>query len=234
METSSIYVAFLLCQSVILKASCDNFSKVFSNIEFKFITFDKNVEKGHVTKMWNIVFKVAYDENCDYFYQCGDDVEFKTKDWVNDSIAMLKANNNIAFVPTMGNLHNGHLSLVEKAKSLSSDILVSIFINPEAKFFEPAKLTGTDRVELYTEPYALGYPLDREKAVQPYVEVAKLATELGLGLNAGHDLDLHNLAYLKQQIPQLLEVSIGHALICDALYYGLENTIQLYRRQLEL
>jgi len=111
---------------------------------------------------------------------------------------------------------------------------VSIFINPEPKFFEPAKLTGTDRVELYTEPYATGYPIDREKAVQAYVEVAALASDLGLGLNAGHDLDLHNLAYLKQQIPQLEEVSIGHALVCDALYYGLENTIQLYRRQLEL
>ncbi|MEY2706124.1 MAG: hypothetical protein RL407_2186 [Bacteroidota bacterium] len=111
---------------------------------------------------------------------------------------------------------------------------VSIFINPEPKFFEPAKLTGTDRVELYTEPYASGYRANRAKAVQPYVEVAKLATELGLGLNAGHDLDLHNLAYLKQQIPQLQEVSIGHALVCDALYFGLENTIQLYRRQLEL
>jgi len=110
---------------------------------------------------------------------------------------------------------------------------VSIFINPEAKYFEPAKLTGTDRVELYTEPYATGFPIDRAKAVQPYVEVANLATELGLGLNAGHDLDLHNLAYLKQQIPELEEVSIGHALVCDALYYGLENTIQMYRRQLE-
>ncbi|MBA4300110.1 pyridoxine 5-phosphate synthase [Algoriphagus alkaliphilus] len=111
---------------------------------------------------------------------------------------------------------------------------VSIFINPEAKYFEPAKLTGTDRVELYTEPYASHYHQDREKAVKPYVEVALIARELGLGLNAGHDLDLHNLAYLKQQIPFLEEVSIGHALICDALYYGLENTIQMYRRQLEL
>ena len=111
---------------------------------------------------------------------------------------------------------------------------VSIFINPEAKYFEPAKLTGTDRVELYTEPYASHYHQDREKAVKPYVEVAHIARELGLGLNAGHDLDLHNLAYLKQQIPFLEEVSIGHALICDALYYGLENTIQMYRRQLEL
>lgn len=111
---------------------------------------------------------------------------------------------------------------------------VSIFINPEAKYFESAKLTGTDRVELYTEPYASHYHQDREKAVKPYVEVAHIARELGLGLNAGHDLDLHNLAYLKQQIPFLEEVSIGHALICDALYYGLENTIQMYRRQLEL
>lgn len=111
---------------------------------------------------------------------------------------------------------------------------VSIFINPETKYFEPAKLTGTDRVELYTEPYASHYHQDREKAVKPYVEVAHIARELGLGLNAGHDLDLHNLAYLKQQIPFLEEVSIGHALICDALYYGLENTIQIYRRQLEI
>lgn len=129
-----------------------------------------------------------------------------------------------------------HLSLLQDivAELKEMGTRVSIFINPEPKYFEPAKLTGTDRVELYTEPYANGYTKDRAKAVQPYVEVAKLATELGLGLNAGHDLDLHNLAYLKQQIPQLEEVSIGHALVCDALYYGLENTIQLYRRQLEL
>jgi pyridoxine 5-phosphate synthase len=111
---------------------------------------------------------------------------------------------------------------------------VSIFINPEAKFFEPAKATGTDRVELYTEPYAVMYPQNKETAVRPYVEVANLAKELGLGLNAGHDLDLHNLKFLKENIPFLDEVSIGHALICDALYYGLENTIQMYRRQLEL
>lgn len=110
---------------------------------------------------------------------------------------------------------------------------VSIFINPEAKYFEPAKTTGTDRVELYTEPFASHYHVDREKAVKPYVEVAYIARELGLGLNAGHDLDLHNLKFLKQSIPFLDEVSIGHALVCDALYYGLENTIQMYRRQLE-
>ena len=110
---------------------------------------------------------------------------------------------------------------------------VSIFINPETKYFEPAKSTGTDRVELYTEPFASLFPKDRQAAVKPYVEVAHLARELGLGLNAGHDLDLHNLKYLKESIPFLDEVSIGHALICDALYYGLENTVQMYRRQLE-
>lgn len=110
---------------------------------------------------------------------------------------------------------------------------VSIFINPETKYFEPAKTTGTDRVELYTEPYASLFPKDRDAAVKPYVEVALLARELGLGLNAGHDLDLHNLNFLIKSIPFLDEVSIGHALICDALYFGLENTIQMYRRQLE-
>lgn len=119
------------------------------------------------------------------------------------------------------------------AELQSYGVRVSIFINPEARFFELAKTTGTDRVELYTEPYASNYHVDREKAVQPYVEVAVIARDLGLGLNAGHDLDLHNLRYLKQRIPFLEEVSIGHALVCDALYFGLENTIQMYRRQLE-
>lgn len=120
------------------------------------------------------------------------------------------------------------------AELQESGIRVSIFINPEVRYFEPAKLTGTDRVELYTEPYAVGYPQNKEMAVKPYVEVAEIAKELGLGLNAGHDLDLHNLAFLKQSIPYIDEVSIGHALICDALYFGLENTIQMYRRQLEV
>ncbi|UJP66295.1 pyridoxine 5'-phosphate synthase [Mongoliitalea daihaiensis] len=124
------------------------------------------------------------------------------------------------------------IDIVAELKSYGTR--VSIFINPEAKYFEPAKLTGTDRVELYTEPYAVQFHNDRALAVKPYVEVAHIAQELGLGLNAGHDLDLHNLRYLKECIPFLDEVSIGHALICDALYYGLENTIQMYRRQLEI
>lgn len=116
----------------------------------------------------------------------------------------------------------------------SYGVRTSIFINPESKYFEPAKEAGTDRVELYTEPYASTYHKNKEKAIAPYLEVAAIARELGLGLNAGHDLDLHNLKFLKEQIPYLDEVSIGHALICDALYYGLENTIQMYRRQLEV
>lgn len=111
---------------------------------------------------------------------------------------------------------------------------VSIFIDPVDKYFEPAKTTGTDRVELYTEPYAALFHKDKHAAVKPYAEAADLARSLGLGLNAGHDLDLHNLRYLIEHIPYIDEVSIGHALVCDALYYGWENTIQMYRRQLEM
>lgn len=98
---------------------------------------------------------------------------------------------------------------------------------------EGAKKIDSDRIELYTEPYASQYHQNREAAVKPYVEAAKVARALGLGINAGHDLDLHNLRYLKESIVHLDEVSIGHALICDALYLGLENTIQLYLRQLK-
>jgi len=98
---------------------------------------------------------------------------------------------------------------------------------------EGAFRVGADRVELYTEPFASNYHHDREEAVTPYREAALAARDLHLGVNAGHDLDLHNLKFLKQSIPWLDEVSIGHALICDALYFGLENTIQLYLRQLQ-
>ena len=98
---------------------------------------------------------------------------------------------------------------------------------------EGAKAIGADRIELYTEPYAAHYHQNREAAIKPYIEAAKVAHQLGLGINAGHDLDLDNLKYLHDSIPHLDEVSIGHALICDALYFGLENTIQLYLRQLK-
>ena len=112
-------------------------------------------------------------------------------------------------------------------------IRVSIFVDTNLKNIEYAALTGTDRVELYTEPYATNYSVDREKAVAPFVEAAKLAKKLGLGLNAGHDLSLVNLSYFHAMIPWLEEVSIGHALISDAIYFGLDNTIKRYKKQLE-
>jgi pyridoxine 5-phosphate synthase len=111
-------------------------------------------------------------------------------------------------------------------------IRVSIFVDPVIEMVEAAATTGTDRIELYTEAYAHNYYDNKEKAVLPFVAAAKKAHELGIGLNAGHDLDLHNLKYFAESIPGLLEVSIGHALISDALYLGLENTVQLYLRQL--
>ena len=115
----------------------------------------------------------------------------------------------------------------------SSGVRVSVFVDPSTKMVEGAKAIGADRIELYTEPYASHYHINREAAIKPYMEAARVAHELGLGINAGHDLDLHNLRFLKESIPHLDEVSIGHALICDALYLGLENTIQLYLRQLK-
>ncbi|MFA5851146.1 MAG: pyridoxine 5'-phosphate synthase [Spirochaetales bacterium] len=111
-------------------------------------------------------------------------------------------------------------------------IRVSIFVDPVTEMVEAAATTGTDRIELYTEAYAHNYATNKEEAIAPYVKAAETAHKLGLGINAGHDLDLQNLQYFAQNIPALDEVSIGHALISDALYYGLENTIQMYLRQL--
>ena len=111
-------------------------------------------------------------------------------------------------------------------------IRTSIFVNPEVNMVEGAKRVGTDRIELYTEMYATGYIKNSAEAIFDYKKAAEKATELEIGINAGHDLDLNNLKYLVNEIPNLDEVSIGHALICDALYFGLENTIQLYLREL--
>lgn len=121
--------------------------------------------------------------------------------------------------------------LVENFKE--SNIRTSIFTGTDPKIIDKAAKTGTDRIELYTEPYAIMYSIDKEKAVKPFVEAARLAKSLGLGVNAGHDLNLANLQYLCLQIPFLEEVSIGHALICDALYLGLEETITRYRNCLK-
>lgn len=118
------------------------------------------------------------------------------------------------------------------AKFKKAGIRTSIFVDPDIEMVRGAKEAGTDRIELYTESYAAEYTIDKEKAIKPFVEAAKLAKEIGLGLNAGHDLDLENLNYFAQNIPWLDEVSIGHALIADALYYGLDNAVNMYLREM--
>ncbi len=128
-----------------------------------------------------------------------------------------------------------HLSFLKDVIAMFHEkgIRTSIFTGTDPDIIEYAARTGTDRIELYTEPYATMYPQNRDAAVQPFVRAAEAARELGLGINAGHDLDLSNLAWLHSHIPWLMEVSIGHALISDALYFGLENTIQMYLRELQ-
>jgi len=111
-------------------------------------------------------------------------------------------------------------------------IRTSIFVDPKVEMIEGAKLCETDRIELYTEEYATQYIEDKQEAITPYILAAKKATKLGIGINAGHDLSLENLEYFAKHIPNLAEVSIGHALISDAIYLGLENTIQMYKRLL--
>lgn len=127
-----------------------------------------------------------------------------------------------------------HLSFLQDVvgEFQAEGIRVSIFVDTGLEHMEYAAKTGTDRVELYTEPYATNFYKDKNEAVAPFVEAAKLAKQLGLGLNAGHDLNLDNLAFLRQNIPWLMEVSIGHALVADALYLGLEETIKRYKQQL--
>lgn len=129
----------------------------------------------------------------------------KNKDYLIETIAMFKA----------------------------AGIRTSIFVDPDLRMIEGAKETNTDRIELYTEAYANDYPHSKQESIQPYVDAAKAANQLNLGINAGHDLSLVNLNYFAQHIQGLLEVSIGHALISDAIYLGLENTIQLYLRELK-
>jgi pyridoxine 5-phosphate synthase len=120
--------------------------------------------------------------------------------------------------------------VVQTIKSVGTR--VSIFVDPLPRMVEGAKRVNADRVELYTEPYAREFFVNKDVAIKPYKESAKIAYESGLGINAGHDLSLENLNFFTQNIPHLDEVSIGHALVCDALYYGLENTIQLYLREI--
>ncbi len=122
-------------------------------------------------------------------------------------------------------------SIIENIKQTGAR--VSVFVDPDADYVMAARDCGADRIELYTEPYAAGYHHHRDQAVKSYIDACEAGLKVGLGINAGHDLDLQNLEFLKDQLPALHEVSIGHALVCDALYYGLENTIPMYKRKLQ-
>lgn len=118
------------------------------------------------------------------------------------------------------------------ARFQDAGIRTSIFMGTDPEQIAHAAETGTDRIELYTEPYAAGFEANRDSAIAPFVAAGEAARDSGLGLNAGHDLDRHNLAYFVANVPNVLEVSIGHALVCDALTFGMENTVQLYLREL--
>ncbi len=162
-----------------------------------------------------------------------------------DKFVQLVLNNKpaqVTLVPdTLGQLTSNHgwntiehkdylIGMIQIFKN--AGIRTSIFVDPIAEMIEAASLTGTDRIELYTESYAKLFAEGQKQiAIEPFIMAAKKATECNLGINAGHDLDFNNLLYFTQHIPGLLEVSIGHALICDALHWGLENTVQLYKRQ---
>ena len=149
----------------------------------------------------------------------------------------------VTLVPdTQGQLTSDHGWNTIKNKSYLSEIIslfkknnirTSIFVDADLEMVEGAKDTGADRIELYTESYARFFNTEKQSAIQPFIKAAKLAQDIGIGVNAGHDLNLDNLKYFKQHVPNLLEVSIGHALISDALYLGLENTVQMYLRQLK-
>lgn len=127
---------------------------------------------------------------------------------------------------------NREAELSKIVARLRNTCRVSVFVEADCRMVEGAKACGADRVELYTESYAANYNINKEEAIAKFISAARKAEELGLGLNAGHDLSLENLQYFNSMIPNLLEVSIGHALISDALYFGLENTIQMYKRLL--
>ncbi len=151
----------------------------------------------------------------------------------------------VTLVPdTAGQLTSNHGWNTIEHKSFLKEIIenfkkagirVSIFVDPIPEMIRGAAETGTDRIELYTEMYARGFEKgEKESVIKSYKDAAAIAVQLGLGINAGHDLDLHNLAYFAKEIQGLQEVSIGHALVCDAIYMGLENTVQLYKRQLNI
>ena len=155
---------------------------------------------------------------------------------MQQEVSYLVRNNGYVYFPMVGDVKLEGYTIRQADSLLSVEYnkyYYNVFVNAKIEMVEGAAACGTDRIELYTEDYAVGYKTNKQKAILPYKLAAKRANELGLGINAGHDLNLENLAYFHKSIPSLLEVSIGHALISDALYYGMENTIQLYLRCLK-
>lgn len=197
------------------------------------ITIHPRPDERHITTrdVYNLKPIVTTEYNIegypdDRFYQLAMDTKPEQVTLVPDGPDVLTSNAGWDTIREKEKLHFE----IERLKK--SGARVSIFIDPIAEMIHGAKDVGADRIELYTEAYAVGYQQNKETAVEPYREAAILAHSLGLGVNAGHDLDLENLRYFHQNIPYLAEVSIGHALVCDALYLGLENTIALYLREL--
>lgn len=173
-------------------------------------------------------FNIEGNPTEDKFVQLVLDVKPTQVTLVPDSLSQLTSNHGWDTIGQQQYLRQ----MIEVFKK--AGIRVSVFVDPIPDRVAAAADTGTDRVELYTEAYAHHFTTQPSQAIAPYIAAAQVAVAAGLGLNAGHDLDRHNLKYFATQIPSLLEVSIGHALIADALYYGLENTIQLYKRQLSI
>lgn len=171
-------------------------------------------------------FNIEGNPTEDKFVQLVLDVKPTQVTLVPDSLSQLTSNHGWDTIGQQQYLRQ----MIEVFKK--AGIRVSVFVDPIPDRVAAAADTGTDRVELYTEAYAHHFTSQPAQAIAPYIAAAQVAVAAGIGLNAGHDLDRHNLNYFAKQIPSLLEVSIGHALIADALYYGLENTIQLYKRQL--
>jgi pyridoxine 5-phosphate synthase len=197
------------------------------------ITIHPRQDERHITK--KDVYDIKPIITTEYNIEC-----YPSKDFIKMVIAIKPEQ--ITLVPDGPNVITScaawdTVKFQDYLKEIISEFKVhgirtSIFVDPKLEMIKGAKLCGTDRIELYTEDFAKGYSENKEKAISPYVLCAKKATELGLGINAGHDLSLENLAYFSKEIPNLDEVSIGHALISDALYLGLENTIQMYKRLL--
>jgi pyridoxine 5-phosphate synthase len=175
----------------------------------------------------NTEFNIEGNPTEDKFVQLVLEVKPHQVTLVPDALGQLTSNHGWDTIKDAAYLRN----IVAVFKN--AGIRVSIFVDPDVKLAEAAFDTGTDRIELYTEHYATHYSQDKQAAIKDYVAAANAAVAKGLGINAGHDLDRHNLQFFAQNIPQLDEVSIGHALIADALYYGLENTIQMYQRCLK-